>query len=180
VVEGGRRRDGATAGPLVARMPFPSTWRGVVAVPGGARGLSGSAEAAAFARLPPPAAGEAEAVAHLVLMGLLPALAEADLPAFGAALTDIQHRTGGWFSTLQGGRFAPGATRLVERMRAWGAHGVGQSSWGPAVYGLVEGDEACAALAARLRADLGPGGLVYHGAFPAAGARVWRGAGVRV
>jgi hypothetical protein len=46
------------------------------------------------------------------------------------------------------------------------------------VYGVVEGDEACAALAAWLRADLGPGGLVYHGAFPTAGARVWRGARV--
>src|SRR5437763_6756859 len=44
----------------------------------------------AFGRLPPPAASEVARIAHLVLMQLLPAVAVADLPAFGAALTEVQ------------------------------------------------------------------------------------------
>jgi beta-RFAP synthase len=150
----------------------------VVAVPDAPPGVSGAAEAEAFARLPPPAAREVERVAHLVLMQLLPALAEADLAAFGSALSEVQRITGGWFAPAQGGTFAPGASAaLVRRLAEWGAAGVGQSSWGPAVYGVVEGDEAAAALAARARAALGPGGAVYAGPFRAEGARVWRAPG---
>src|SRR5207245_240624 len=108
------------------------------------------AEAAAFARLPPPDRREVERVAHLVLMQLLPAVAVADLTAFGAALTEVQRITGGWFAPAQGGVFAPGETGgLVERLREGGAMGVGQSSWGPAVYGIVAGAAAWQAPAAR-------------------------------
>jgi predicted sugar kinase len=51
---------------------------------------------------------------------------------------------------------------------------VGQSSWGPAVYGIVGDAAAGSALAERVRAVLGPGGAVYEGGFSARGARVWR------
>ncbi len=114
-----------------------------MAVPPGSPGLSGEAEAAAFERLPPPPEAEVERVSHLVLMQLLPALVEADLPSFGEALSAVQRITGAWFASQQGGVFAPGdGEALIGRMAAWGAAGVGQSSWGPAVYGLVEGPEA--------------------------------------
>jgi len=116
-----------------------------------------------------------ERVAHLVLMQLLPALVEADLGGFGAALTEIQRITGAWFAPEQGGVFAPGPSEtLVRRMAEWGAAGVGQSSWGPAVYGLTgDGDDA-QNIAVRAAALVGPGGLVFEGGFAAAGARVWR------
>ena len=46
-----------------------------------------------------------------------------------------------WLLTqAQGGTFAPGPSAdLVRCMREWGVPGVGQSSWGPAVYGILEG-----------------------------------------
>jgi beta-ribofuranosylaminobenzene 5'-phosphate synthase len=178
VLEGGRKgegEDGAVA-PLLARLPLPAAWGCVVVVPRGKPGLTGEEEAAAFARLPPPAARDVERVAHLVLMQLLPAIAEADLPAFGAALAEVQRVTGGWFAGAQGGVFAPGHTgEMIERLRAWGAAGVGQSSWGPAVYGITSSGEESQAIAARARAVLGAGGVVYAGGFSAAGARVTRG-----
>jgi predicted sugar kinase len=59
-------------------------------------------------------------------------------------------------------------------MRAWGARGVGQSSWGPTVYGIVRGDEAARRLADQVGAGLGSAGAVYAGAFRPEGARVWR------
>ncbi|MEP7310027.1 MAG: beta-ribofuranosylaminobenzene 5'-phosphate synthase family protein [Acidobacteriota bacterium] len=176
VLEGGRRRDGDRLAPLLARLPFPPTWRCVVVVPRSARGLSGHAEAEAFARLPLPPEQEVERVAHRVLMALLPAIAEGDLPTFGAALSAVQEITGRWFGPVQGGTFAAGPSEeLVRRMAEWGASGVGQSSWGPAVYGIVDGEAAGRRLAERARGVSGSD-AVYEGPFPEAGARVWRGA----
>ncbi len=175
IVEGGRRPGAGDIAPLLARFPLPATWRCVVVVPRGTPGLSGDAEAAAFERLAPPAEREVERVAHLVLMQLLPALAEADLTSFGAALTEIQRITGAWFAPEQGGTFARGPSEtLVGRLAEWGAAGVGQSSWGPAVYGLVGSVEEGRALAGRAAEVAGPGGQVFEGGFAGSGARVWR------
>ena len=50
------------------------------------------------------------------------------------------------FAAVQGGRFHPRAGGLVEALLRAGAAGAGQSSWGPAVYGVV-GSEAAGARA---------------------------------
>jgi beta-ribofuranosylaminobenzene 5'-phosphate synthase len=174
VVEGGRRTDREDdTGPMLARLPFPAGWRCVVALPRARPGISGAAEAAAFASLPLPDEREVERVSHLVLMAMLPALADGDLATFGAALTEVQELNGRWFSAAQGGTFAPGASSvLVRRMREWGATGVGQSSWGPAVYAIVDGDDAALDLARRVRDVVGDDGSVHAGAFPSTGARL--------
>lgn len=173
VLEGGRRPGSDAVAPLISRLPIPTAWRAVIAIPESAAGLSGAAEAEAFRRLPLPAEREVEQVAHLVLMQLLPALADADLTAFGAALTEVQRITGGWFAAAQGGAFAPGPTReLVKQMGEFGATGVGQSSWGPTVYGLVPHPDAARDLAQRVRAWMGPSGVVLETPFAERGALV--------
>jgi beta-ribofuranosylaminobenzene 5'-phosphate synthase len=175
IVEGGRCPGSEKIAPLLARLPFPSTWRCIVGVPHTAPGMSGADETAAFDKLEAPAEREVERVSHLVLMALLPALADADLAAFGKALSAIQSITGRWFAPVQGGTFAPGPSAdLVRSMAQWGALGVGQSSWGPAVYGIVDGEARGHRLAQQVGAELGPAGSVFEGAFPADGARVWR------
>ena len=175
IVEGGRRADADEIAPLLTRLPVPPSWRCVLAVPAGSPGLSGDAEAAAFDRLPPPSERDVERVAHLVLMQLLPALVEGDLPGFGAALTEIQRVTGGWFAPAQGGVFAPGPSEmLVGQLTGWGAAGVGQSSWGPAVYGLTADAERARVIAARAGELVGVDGQVFEGGFAGAGARIWR------
>lgn len=172
VLEGGRREATGLA-PLLTRLPMPESWRCVVAVPASSPGLSGEAEAEAFRTLPPPPEREVEHIAHLVLMQLLPALVEADLPDFGAALAEVQRVTGQWFAASQGGPFAPGPTaQLIARFREGGAAGVGQSSWGPAVYGLAGDDGAAERLAGIAREQVGPAGLVVTGAFANRGAVV--------
>ena len=172
VLEGGRRIGAEDdVGPLLARMPFPPSWRCVVAVPAGSPGVSGDAEADAFMRLPAPNVGDVERVAHLVLMSMLPALAEGDLAVFGSSLTEVQEINGGWFSEAQGGVFASASGAVIARLRDLGVPAVGQSSWGPAVYGIVDGDARAASLADALRAELGPG-AVFCGAFPSTGALI--------
>ncbi len=173
VLEGGRKPGSSAVAPLLARLPMPEHWRCVLAVPPGAPGLSGELEMQAFEHLPAPPAAEVERVAHVVLMQLLPALVEADLEGFGSGLTEVQRVTGGWFGAAQGGAFARGNTgELVRRMETWGAQGVGQSSWGPAVYGLVAGNAEAETLAERVRAYLGGVGVVLATGFSNHGALV--------
>ncbi|HZW51657.1 MAG TPA: hypothetical protein VFF05_07345, partial [Rudaea sp.] len=72
------------------------------------------------------------------------------------------------------GAFSPGpSAALIDRMSEWGAAGVGQSSWGPAVYGIVDGDDAARQLADDVRNATSPGAL-FVGPFANTGARVWR------
>jgi predicted sugar kinase len=62
-------------------------------------------------------------------------------------------------------------------MAEWGAAGVGQSSWGPTVYGIVDGEDAGVRLADRVRTLMATScvaGTVYEGPFRSEGARVWR------
>jgi beta-ribofuranosylaminobenzene 5'-phosphate synthase len=173
VVEGGRSERDDRIAPLLARLPIPATWRCVVALPRSSDGVSGDAEVQAFRELPPPPLREVEHVSHLLVMSLLPALAEGDLEAFGSAITEIQQINGRWFAPAQGGPFASGAsTELINKMAEWGAAGVGQSSWGPAVYGIVDGVDAAERLASSARKLLNGSGAVYVNEFAGAGARV--------
>jgi beta-ribofuranosylaminobenzene 5'-phosphate synthase len=173
IVEGGHRPHEETVAPLLGHYELPERWRCVVAVPPGEPGLSGEAESTAFERLPPPPERDPERVAHLVLMQLLPSVVEGDLAGFGSALTAIQRLTGAWFAPSQGGIFAAGlGPELIERMAGWGALGVGQSSWGPAVYGLMEGHENGRALADRVAGFLAGRGLIFEGGFARHGARL--------
>jgi beta-RFAP synthase len=173
IVEGGRRVGSERIAPLLARFAIPASWRCVVAVPVAGRGLSGEAEAKAFQELPTPPDAEVEQVSHLVLMQLLPALVEEDLPSFGEALSLVQRITGSWFAEQQGGTFAPGPTqRLVSELMAGGAVGVGQSSWGPATYGMVESDEAASELTDRAGRILEGQGWIFQGGFADLGARI--------
>ena len=119
---------------------MPDEWRCVLVIPAAEPGLSGGPEEAAFADLRPDPARSAE-IAQLVLTALLPALVERDLAEFGAALSRVQRLVGDAFAPVQGGTFHPQAGPLVDALLRLGAAGAGQSSWGPAVYGLVGSEQ---------------------------------------
>ncbi len=70
-------------------------------------------------------------------MQALPALAERDLPAFGAAIRELQVRTGDHFAPVQGGRYA--STKVAEVLDWLETEQVscfGQSSWGPTGFAI--------------------------------------------
>jgi predicted sugar kinase len=74
---------------------------------------------------------------------MLPALAEQDLTVFGEALHEFNARAGEWFAAAQGGRYATEeVAALVRWLRGQGVRGVGQSSWGPTVFAVVEAAQA--------------------------------------
>jgi beta-RFAP synthase len=113
-------------------------------------------------------------IAQLVLTSLLPALVEEDLEEFGGALTRIQQLVGDAFAEVQGGRFHPRAGALVEALLREGAAGAGQSSWGPAVYGLAGSEASGRALADRMAGLVVDEGSVELVTFDNRGARVER------
>ena len=153
VVEAGVS-DAGWVSPLVARHPMPERWRCVLALPRGVEGLSGDAEERFFHRLHEPAAAEPR-VSRLLLTALLPGLLTGDIDEFGAALSQIQHEMGSMFAARQGGIFHPRAAPLVDALQALGVAAVGQSSWGPAVYGIVDSPERAAEVGGRLRVTAG-------------------------
>ncbi len=174
LLEGGRPVSGDGPAPLLLRHPLPDEWRCVLAIPDVPPGLSGSTEDEAFRKLPPPPAALVGRVAQVILMMVLPALVERDLVTFGAGLTEVQRLVGEMFRPVQGERFAhPLAAALVDEMLAGGAAGAGQSSWGPAVYGIVGDEDAAQRLAGRVRDRLAGRGTVLVTAFDNRGGRCW-------
>lgn len=172
VVEAGVA-DGDSISPLVARHPMPERWRCVLALPLGIEGLSGDAEERFFGQL--RESGHAEpSVSRLLVTALLPGLLAGDIDEFGVALTQIQREVGSIFAAQQGGIFHPSAAPLVDALHALGVGAVGQSSWGPSVYGIVDGPELAADVADRLRVAAGPGTDVRVVDFDRHGARITR------
>ncbi len=154
VVDGGRGSQTQTP-PVIARADFPQEWRVLLVSDPGAIGLHGADEREAFIALPPSSAVESGELCRLVLMQALPALAEADLAAFGAAVTRIQEIVGDHFAPRQGGRRFTSAKveAAVGRLLREGATGGGQTSWGPTGFAFAESEAAARAIVARLEAD---------------------------
>jgi beta-ribofuranosylaminobenzene 5'-phosphate synthase len=171
VVEGGVRRGVEQPAPLLMRHAMPEEWRCVLAIPEAEPGLSGVAEEEAFAGLRPDPE-RAALIAQVVLTSLLPALVERDLGEFGAALSRLQRLVGDAFAPIQGGTFHPRAGALVDALLRLGAAGAGQSSWGPAVYGLVGSEQQGHELARRLEAERAGTGRTEVVRFDNRGARV--------
>lgn len=159
--------------PLLFHRALPGSWRCVVLLPDAKPGLSGDEERRAFERLPRPSDEVSGRIARLVLVGVLPAAAEGDLVAFGRALTELQRLVGEVFAPVQGSPFASAeAAGLIRKLLDAGVAGAGQSSWGPTVYGIVDGDESARRLEARARDWVGGRGRTFVTAFDSAGARV--------
>lgn len=137
LVDGGRGEESIVP-PITARMPFPESWRIVLLLDHDFRGVHGQEEIEAFRNLPKMTDTTVDHLCRIVLMQVLPALAENNCDAFGAGITEIQNSVGDHFSHAQGGRYA---SQAVASVLQWAeAHaavsGIGQSSWGPTGFML--------------------------------------------
>ena len=152
VVDGGHG-DKSLVAPVVSHLPFPDEWRILLILDPRYDGMHGSDEAAAFAALPPMPASDADRLCRLVLVKALPALVDRDIVSFGAAIKDVQARLGGYFAGAQGGRSftSPAVAAVLAALDAAGAHGIGQSSWGPTGFAFAPSAEEAARLAALAR-----------------------------
>jgi beta-ribofuranosylaminobenzene 5'-phosphate synthase len=143
VVDGGKSTSKNSFPATIFRQPFPQDWVFVVAIPNVQKGLAKSEETAAFKALSPMKAEDAGRMCRLTMMRLLPALIERDIKSFGEALTQIQIVIGDYFAEVQGGTYSSQtATEGIALLQKLGAYGAGQSSWGPAFYGLTQKEKA--------------------------------------
>jgi beta-RFAP synthase len=152
IVEQGKLAEEPVS-PLDCRIEIPGDWRFVLVLPVGLSGLAGPDEAAAFSSLPPvppDLTGQLIAEAH---ERMVPAVVTGDFDRFAASLYRYGRMSGECFAPRQGGPYnGPLLTALVERVRQLGCAGVGQSSWGPAIFAATPSQPAAQDLATRLAA----------------------------
>ncbi len=140
LVDGGKQRA-STVAPLISRIEFPGTWRIVLVWPRDMEGLSGSAEREAFDQMAPMPVKTSEALCRLLLLQILPSIAEADSENCSAGLGEYGRIVGEYFSPWQGGVLSsPLMREIAAKIHAMGYHGVGQSSWGPTMFVLCRDD----------------------------------------
>ncbi|KQT69988.1 MULTISPECIES: beta-ribofuranosylaminobenzene 5'-phosphate synthase family protein [unclassified Aureimonas] len=159
LVDGGKGR-GDSPPPVIARLPFPAAWRVILAFDPASQGMHGGAETDAFKALPLFPERDAADICRLVLMQALPGLAESDITAFGRAIAEIQIRVGRHFQPAQGGIYSsPRVAAAMQRLTVAGAHGAGQSSWGPTGFAFAASQAEAEALVAQLDGDREGAGL---------------------
>ncbi|MHC1586585.1 MAG: beta-ribofuranosylaminobenzene 5'-phosphate synthase family protein, partial [Candidatus Hecatellaceae archaeon] len=157
--------------PVLARFYPPEDWRWVVVVPP-MRGAHGLREAEFFREQCPIPASEVAKASRIVLMKLMPALAEADVEAAGEALNMLQEVG---FKRLEVQLAGSLPKKLMQHLVDQGAYGAGLSSFGPAIYALTTGEKAAENLskaAQELLDRAGVSGLIYKSKTNVGGARI--------
>ena len=123
---------------IALRHDFPDDWRVLLVSDSARNGVHGEAELQAFQLLKPAQ----NSLRDMMFKHMMPALQRRDLLAFGAYMMDLQAYNGEYFAPVQGGHFA---SRDVAEVLAWlqtnGAACVGQSSWGPTGFAILENQQ---------------------------------------
>jgi beta-ribofuranosylaminobenzene 5'-phosphate synthase len=118
--------------PVLVRRDFPD-WDIVVAVPE-QKGASHKNEVNIFQKVCPVPLCEVEKLSHVILMQLLPALAEEDIVTFGKGVNMIQE----FGFKKREVELQPVSKELMQVLKVSGAHGAGMSSFGPTVFAFGE------------------------------------------
>jgi len=152
LVDGGKSSSDTLA-PLVARLEIPDAWRMLLVRPHDGAGLSGADEHRAFAALGPLPKSTTEELCRILLMQILPALAESDFATFGGALADYGRTVGHYFTRSRQRWIAdPTMQQLVAWVQQAGMS-AGQSSWGPTIWILCEHRAAAHDMQERIASD---------------------------
>ena len=123
---------------IALRQAFPDNWRVLLIADSAYIGVHGEVELQAFQSLKPAH----HSLRTMIFEHMMPALQRADLFAFGAYMANLQVYNGDYFAPIQGGRYA---SNDVANVLLWlqqnGVVCVGQSSWGPTGFAILESEE---------------------------------------
>jgi beta-ribofuranosylaminobenzene 5'-phosphate synthase len=160
LVDGGPH-PGSEAPPLLARFDFPQAWRVILVQEPARSGLHGEGEKSGMARLARFEQPQSAHLCHLVLMMILPALAESDFAPFAKGLSELQRLLGEYFAPVQGGVYtSPAIGRLMRWIGEHEMAAIGQSSWGPTAFAILPSEiQAEQILAAAAAAGMIDGGI---------------------
>lgn len=133
---------------ISSRLAFPENWRALLVLDTAHKGLHGDTELQAFKHLKPAQ----NSLQKMVVENALPAVLHADLDAFGACMHELQAYNGDYFAPVQGGRYA---SQEIAEVLTWlqsnGAACVGQSSWGPTGFAILENQQLADNLQAQAK-----------------------------
>lgn len=150
IVDGGRGESSGIP-PVISRIAFPDAWRVILICDNAQQGVHGASETSAFQNLPEFTEELAGKLCRSVLMQALPALAEQNLQEFGRAIVTLQTEIGDYFAPVQGGRYAsPAVAKVLEWLSCQGIACLGQSSWGPTGFAIVESEAEAELLREKL------------------------------
>ena len=163
IVDGGHNiGDRDKVPPLIYHQDFPEDWKFVICVPKIHKGFSGEQEQKAFKKLEPPPAETVTSVSHIVLLQMIPSIIEKDIEVFGESMTSLDTMFGDYWKKIQGGTYThPRIGECVNHLLNSGAYGAGQSSWGPALYGLADGEKHARELEEEMNRFINLGGEGY-------------------
>lgn len=135
---------------VAARHDVPADWRFVVVLPAVDPGRSDAAEDRSMRTVVERAEPTtSDRIAGVVLRRLLPAVTDGAVERFGEAVAEVGRLNGAWYTEEQGGVYRPPVGDVVASLTDDPAvFGAGQSSWGPAVYGVTDRTSADAAVRA--------------------------------
>ncbi len=114
----------------------PPRWSILIVVPESVRGFREEEEESALSNVEPH---KNQAELYTLLTYLITSVKLSDFQLFSKALSKIQLFAGQYFSRYQGGIYSSEESTLVaETLSKNGVTALGQSSWGPTIYGFVE------------------------------------------
>lgn len=158
VVDHGKIDEGSLPG-LACRLEFPPDWRVAVIIPDQPTNWYGLNERTAFARRrdPEKQSPTAARMEELLHGEIVPAIETVAFDRFGEALHEYNRLAGVAFEAEQGGLYvSPVVAKIVDAVRDLGFPGVGQSSWGPAVFAVAPNERRAEFLTDAIR-DRFPG-----------------------
>lgn len=150
VLDGGHTGDGVESRDVVAEQRLlPEAWRIVLIQPPQLAMIAGQREVRLLEQMaarPNPAAERMYALARQTLETCQ------DFQSCTASMDEYMARAGELFAPWQGGPYnGSSVTAAVGAARTAGLAAVGQSSWGPAVFGLTDNEPQALAIATKLR-----------------------------
>nr|HDO81282.1 hypothetical protein [Candidatus Bathyarchaeota archaeon] len=148
---------------------LPSNWFFVVGIPDIGRGAHGPGEVRIFEEYCPIPRREVERLCHIILMKIIPAVVEGDISSFGEGLTEIQNVG---FKRIEVSLQPPDVKELMDLMLKCGAAGAGMSSFGPAVFGVIDGWRSASSLLSNVEAFLSGRGEAFIAKVNNSGAQV--------
>ena len=133
------------------RIEFPVGWRIILIIDETYQGIHDESEVNAFESLGGFSTKLSTDLKDVLLNQVVPALEAQDITAFGSGISLIQKQVGDFFKPVQGGRFlSEQVAEILEYAERNGAAGIGQSSWGPTGFIIIDG----AAAALRMKSNL--------------------------
>lgn len=125
--------------PLGLRCRFPDPWRVVLVYSKDAAGLHGPLENLAFDALGKQDDVKREKLVSLCKEHVAPAIRDERYDVFGTSLYEFNRLSGEYFAQFQHGCYhSEFCEQVVNEIRKSGVDAVGQSSWGPCVFAIVE------------------------------------------